>query len=627
MSDKDEFNAAANIMIRIENPEGSRNMTDIQNEEKMARIEQELEILREELPQVRDLAKLSATIFPTFKTPIYFTKADLSSAGLPNQPEQTQHTPSHGRVPPGSPTAVRTIPDLSNRDPTISTMQQILGAHVTAPYEPHVPPVYAVGAPTFTMPAVLNVPYKVDQYAEMEKDTQLKEDGSINAQLQGLRKALKCLKVTRGTKSLDYDDLCIHPDIDMPEVAEHFMTRFRFNTKITADRFSFANIQKKPFENFQEYARRWRIETARVQPPLDESELSKYFIRAQEGIYFDKMMSMMGQKFAELVKMGDFMEEGVKSGKIQSVVALQAASRAIQLGSIGGIKNKRLRTVGVLQPIEGKLPDPIPHNFDGNKRCAYHSGVQRHDTKDCYGLKNQIESLIRRGVIKCTLAPPNVNNNPLPNYENGEVNMVTLDEEYGGPDYPSIDEPNAMTSSAQFDITVQLREPLTVQTYLPRVVVTTLIARKPKYNIKALSHPILSVNFIPVADELDGAIFHTLEIMQDVKPKNGLGPKSNGIVEPIQLKLQRGINKLRYEPTSGRDHHGSNNMVFVPKNDLIPDQAMDDHIVEGIRNLFVAMDGEEEEINLSKLTIHNVEPGEILQNWTIDPSLFQPESW
>lgn len=49
----------------------------------------------------------------------------------------------------------------------------------------------------------------------MAKDTHLKEDMSINSQLQGLRKALKSLQVTRGTESLNYDDLCIHPDIGM----------------------------------------------------------------------------------------------------------------------------------------------------------------------------------------------------------------------------------------------------------------------------------------------------------------------------------------------------------------------------------------------------------------------------
>ncbi|KAH0679149.1 hypothetical protein KY284_020234 [Solanum tuberosum] len=95
MTDKDKFNAAANIIVPIENPKSSRSIVDIQNEEKMAHMEQKLEILREELRQVRDLAKLSVTTFPTFKTLIYFPKADLPSADLPNQPELTQHAPTH----------------------------------------------------------------------------------------------------------------------------------------------------------------------------------------------------------------------------------------------------------------------------------------------------------------------------------------------------------------------------------------------------------------------------------------------------------------------------------------------------------------------------------------------------
>ncbi|KAG5590750.1 hypothetical protein H5410_041264 [Solanum commersonii] len=280
-------------------------------------------------------------------------------------------------------------------------------------------------------------------------------------------------------------------------MAEEFMTHFRFNIEITIDRFSFTNIQKKPSENFQEYTRCWRTKTARVQPPLDESELSKYFIRAKKGIYFDKMMSMMDQKLVELVKMGDFIEEGVKYGKIQSMVphrvyntqphynpprapAYQNPPRPYVFVQASIHQNrpsyaprpclnlearnaraytpiaepytqlfKRLRTAGVLQPAKRKLSDPIPHNFDGN----------------------------RRGVIKCTPSPPNVNNNPLPNHKNQEVNMVTLDDEYGAPDYPNIDETDALTS---------LAEPLTIQTYLPRVVATTLIARKPEYDNKAV---------------------------------------------------------------------------------------------------------------------------------------------
>jgi len=69
------------------------------------------------------------------------------------------------------------------------------------------------------------------------------------------------------------------------------------------------------------------------------------------------MMSMMGQKFAELVKMGDFIEEGVKFRKLQSMVAWQAVSRAIQSGAIGGIKMKN-KDVSVVTYQQGGLTSP-----------------------------------------------------------------------------------------------------------------------------------------------------------------------------------------------------------------------------------------------------------------------------
>ncbi|KAH0644876.1 hypothetical protein KY284_032760 [Solanum tuberosum] len=189
-------------------------------------------------------------------------------------------------------------------------------------------------------------------------------------------------------------------------------------------------------EDFMTLRTTWRTEVARVHPPLDESELSKYFIRALEGIYFDKMMSMMGQKFTKLVKMGDFVEEGVKFGKIhcqlptrrtippipqqspnfahtsyvpyrayttqphdipprapahqnpqrpyvpvQAPIHQNRPAYAPRPRPILEARNartytpiaepyaqlfERLRIVGVLQPVEGKLQDPIPRNFDGN---------------------------------------------------------------------------------------------------------------------------------------------------------------------------------------------------------------------------------------------------------------------
>ncbi|XP_033517470.1 uncharacterized protein [Nicotiana tomentosiformis] len=42
------------------------------------------------------------------------------------------------------------------------------------------------------------------------------------------------------------------------DMAEDFMNHLRFNTEITPDRFTLVNIQNKPSDSFQEYARHWR---------------------------------------------------------------------------------------------------------------------------------------------------------------------------------------------------------------------------------------------------------------------------------------------------------------------------------------------------------------------------------
>nr|XP_033513981.1 uncharacterized protein LOC117278609 [Nicotiana tomentosiformis] len=138
---------------------------------------------------------------------------------------------------------------------------------------------------------------------------------------------MKNLQVARGSESLDYVDLCIHPDVDIPIGYKplkfnifdmtgdpHVHLRVYCDKLVGVGRnkklrkklfirspqgealtwFTLVNLQKKPSESFQEYARRWRSEVARAQPLLDDNELTKYFIRAQEGIYFEKMMGMMG---------------------------------------------------------------------------------------------------------------------------------------------------------------------------------------------------------------------------------------------------------------------------------------------------------------------------------------------
>ncbi|KAM3379098.1 hypothetical protein P3S68_011511 [Capsicum galapagoense] len=112
------------------------------------------------------------------------------------------------------------------------------------------------------------------------------------------------------------------------------------------------------------------------------------------------------------------------------------------------------------------------------------------------------------------------------------------------------------------------------------------------------------------------------------QPKTGLIPRANGIVEPIQLKQQKGTIGLGYEPISGvACSKGFGITIFVLAQVLVSEQIDDEDITEGIGNLFVAVIEEESKIAFKKLIIRDAEPGETLQNWTTNLSLFRQESW
>lgn len=107
---------------------------------------------------------------------------------------------------------------------------------------------------------------------------------------------------------------------------------------------------------FREYALHWRSEAAKVQPPMSDSEMTTTFIECEgDTIYYEKMISMMGQNFTEVARMGEALEEGIKLGKIQDLTALQAASKTIQSCYINGNKKKR-DDVFVVMNIQGREP-------------------------------------------------------------------------------------------------------------------------------------------------------------------------------------------------------------------------------------------------------------------------------
>ncbi|XP_060200128.1 uncharacterized protein LOC132628360 [Lycium barbarum] len=129
------------------------------------------------------------------------------------------------------------------------------------------------------------------------------------------------------------------------DMAGDFVRQFQYNIDIVPDRTSLASIRKKPTESFREYAIKWREQAARVKPPMKESVMINVFLQAQEPDYFHYLLSTMGKTFAEAIKVGEMVENGIKSGKIVSQVALKATTQAIQNGS-GGFGNRKKKEEG-----------------------------------------------------------------------------------------------------------------------------------------------------------------------------------------------------------------------------------------------------------------------------------------
>ncbi|XP_070029485.1 uncharacterized protein [Nicotiana sylvestris] len=122
-----------------------------------------------------------------------------------------------------------------------------------------------------------------------------------------------------------------------------FMDRFRFNTENAPDVFYIQNLKKKPTEIFREYVTRWRSEATKVRPFLDEEQMNKFFVRAQDLQYYERLMVIENHKFSDIIKLGEKTEEGIKNEMITNFEALQATNKVLQLGDIS-----KKRDVGVV---------------------------------------------------------------------------------------------------------------------------------------------------------------------------------------------------------------------------------------------------------------------------------------
>ncbi|XP_070008260.1 uncharacterized protein [Nicotiana sylvestris] len=209
-----------------------------------------------------------------------------------------------------------------------------------------------------------------------EKDLFIK---NMAEELKKFTSRVQGVKGGKGIEVLNYEDLCIQPNMKLPEgykppkfemfdgtcdpkvhlrtycdklvgVGKDESIRMKlFMRSLTGDALSWYisqnlkkwanwNLKKKPTETFLEYASRWRSETAKVRPALEEEQKNKFFVRAQDPQSYERLMVIENHKFSDIIKLGERIEEGIKSGMVTNFEALQAMNKALQSG---GISKKR----------------------------------------------------------------------------------------------------------------------------------------------------------------------------------------------------------------------------------------------------------------------------------------------
>ncbi|XP_070052384.1 uncharacterized protein [Nicotiana tomentosiformis] len=136
-------------------------------------------------------------------------------------------------------------------------------------------------------------------------------------ELKKLTSRVQGVKGGKGIEGLNYEDLRIQPDVELPEgykppkfemfdgtgdLKVHLRTYYdklvgvgrderirmkMFMRSLTGDALSWYISQipkkwKKPTKTFREYATWWRSEAAKVRPVLEEEQMNEFFVRAHD---------------------------------------------------------------------------------------------------------------------------------------------------------------------------------------------------------------------------------------------------------------------------------------------------------------------------------------------------------
>lgn len=119
-------------------------------------------------------------------------------------------------------------------------------------------------------------------------------------------------------------------------------------------------MEKKYIESCKEYMMWWREDVVKFQTPMVESEMTSLFLKYQkDAAYYDKQIVVVAQKFTGVVRIGEFIEDGIKTKRITNLANLQEISKAIYFDPTRRAIKKKNDRSSVVMTIQEKRMNQI----------------------------------------------------------------------------------------------------------------------------------------------------------------------------------------------------------------------------------------------------------------------------
>ncbi|KAA3479764.1 Gag-pro-like protein [Gossypium australe] len=151
------------------------------------------------------------------------------------------------------------------------------------------------------------------------------------------------------------------------DLAQAFMKHYGHIADIASDRVTLQTMEKRPSENFRQYAQRWREVATQVQPPLLEEETATLFIHTLKAPFINHMLGSSMIDFSEIVRCGERIEHAVRCGKIEAGEGPRKTALKKREGDVNNM-SARDKSVTLNQPSTVITDRPSSHKHESNTK-------------------------------------------------------------------------------------------------------------------------------------------------------------------------------------------------------------------------------------------------------------------